>query len=278
MRLVDSHSHFDVHDFDADREAALARARDAGVDTQVLPAYVASGWERLRDVCAKHDGLHAAYGLHPVYLDEHHAEDLDALPGWIEREKPCAVGECGLDWFIEDPDRERQLAFLSRQLELAKDFDLPVILHARRAVDDVTAALRRVGGLRGVVHSFAGSEQQAEALVALGFCLGIGGPVTYERASRLRGVVATLPPDFLLLETDSPDQPMHGRRGGRNEPAFLVEVLRTVAALRGESEERVAEFTTANAERLFRIGTRGSGLGSRASTPNAAGSAGEYSV
>jgi TatD DNase family protein len=253
MRLVDSHSHFDVPEFDADRDAALARARDVGVDTQVLPAYVASGWQRLRDVCARYDGLHAAYGLHPVYLDEHRPEHLDALPDWIEREKPCAVGECGLDWFIEDPDRERQQAILARQLELAKDFDLPVILHARRAVDDVTAALRRVGGLRGVVHSFAGSEQQAEALFALGFHIGIGGPVTYERASRLRGIVAKMPAEFLVLETDSPDQPMHGHRGARNEPAFLVEVLRTVAALRGESEERVADFTTQNAKRLFSL-------------------------
>ncbi|HET7842852.1 MAG TPA: TatD family hydrolase [Xanthomonadales bacterium] len=251
MRLVDSHSHFDVADFDDDREAALARARAAGVDTQVLPAYVASGWERLRETCAGHDGLHAAYGLHPVYLDDHRPADLDALPGWISRERPCAVGECGLDWFIDRPDRERQRAILVRQLELAKDFDLPVILHARRAVDDVTAAIRRIGGLRGVVHSFAGSDQQADALFALGFHIGIGGPVTYERASRLRRIVANMPLEFLLLETDSPDQPMHGHRGARNEPAFLVEVLRVVAQLRGESEERVAEATTANAERLF---------------------------
>lgn len=253
MRLVDSHSHFDVRDFDADRNAALARARAAGVDTQVIPAYVASGWERLREVCAAHEGLHAAYGLHPVYLHEHRAEHLDALPGWIERERPCAVGECGLDWFIDNPDRDRQQAILARHLELAKDCGLPVILHARRAVDDVTAALRRVGGLRGVVHSFAGSVQQAEALFALGFHVGIGGPVTYERASRLRGIVARMPLEFLLLETDSPDQPLHGHRGARNEPAFLVEVLRTVAQLRGESEERLAEATTANAKRLFAL-------------------------
>ena len=211
------------------------------------------GWERLRGVCAAHEGLHAAYGLHPVYLHEHRAEHLDALPGWIERERPCAVGECGLDWFIDNPDRDRQQAILARHLELAKDCDLPVILHARRAVDDVTAALRRVGGLRGVVHSFAGSVQQAEALFALGFHVGIGGPVTYERASRLRGIVARMPLEFLLLETDSPDQPMHGHRGARNEPAFLVEVLRAVAQLRGESEEKVADATTANAKRLFAL-------------------------
>lgn len=253
MRLVDSHSHFDVADFDADRASALARARAAGVSRQVVPAVEAATWPTLKAVCAAHAGLHAAYGLHPMYLPLHRAEHLDALPDWIERERPVAVGECGLDFFVEGLDPDAQRHYFVRQLEIARDFGLPVIVHARRAVDEVIATLRRIGGLRGVVHSFSGSEEQARQLWKLDIHLGIGGPVTYERARRLRGIVSTMPIDRLLLETDSPDQPDADWRGRRNEPARLREVLRVVAQLRGEPEEQVAEATTANAERLFAL-------------------------
>ncbi len=251
MRLIDSHSHFDVADFDADRAEALARARAAGVAAQVVPAVEAATWPRLRAVCQAHPGLHAAYGLHPMYLPAHRPEHLDALPGWIERERPVAVGECGLDFHVEGLDADAQRHYFVRQLEIARDFGLPVILHARRAVEETIATLRRLGGLRGVVHSYSGSPEQARQLWQLGFYLGIGGPVTYERARRLRRLVATMPLEQLLLETDSPDQPDAGWRGRRNEPARLRDVLRAVAALRGESEERIAEATTANAARLF---------------------------
>ncbi|MFN3841700.1 MAG: TatD family hydrolase [Rehaibacterium terrae] len=251
MRLIDSHSHFDVADFDADRAEVLARAQAAGVAAQVVPAVQAATWPTLKAVCEAHPGLHAAYGLHPMYLPAHRPEHLAALPGWIERERPVAVGECGLDFHVEGLDADTQRHYFVRQLEIARDFGLPVILHARRAVEETIATLRRIGGLRGVVHSFSGSQEQARQLWQLGFHLGIGGPVTYERAQRLRRLVAAMPLDQLLLETDSPDQPDAGWRGRRNEPARLRDVLRVVAALRGESEERIAEATTANTARLF---------------------------
>ena len=253
MRLFDSHSHLDVDAFDADRDAVLDRAESAGVVAQMLPAVDHDTWPQLRAVCASRPGLYAGYGLHPCYLDRHRPGHLAALRDWIERERPHAVGECGLDYYDDAPDREAQAFYLHGQLELAKEFDLPLVLHARRAVEDVILALRRVGGLRGVVHSFAGSEEQARQLFDLGFLLGIGGPVTYERARRIRRVVAAMPLDFLMLETDAPDQPNAGRRGERNEPAFLVEVVECVASLRGTSPEAVAEATFANAARLFAI-------------------------
>ena len=253
--LIDSHSHIDAHEFDADRDAVLARARDAGVGRQIVPAIAVSWFEKLRELCRSESGLHPAYGLHPMYLAEHRPEHVDELAAWIERERPVAIGECGLDFYIEGLDRDTQYAYLDRQLELARELDLPVILHARRAFDEIAAAIRRVGGLRGVVHSFSGSEEQARQLWKLGFHLGIGGPVTYERAKRLRAIVATMPTEWLVLETDSPDQPLAGHRGQRNEPAFLVDVLAVVAGLRGESRESVAAATTRNAERLFGLAT-----------------------
>lgn len=251
MRLYDSHSHLDAPEFDADREAVIGRAEAAGIAQQLVPAVAFRTWPALKATCALRPGIKAAFGLHPMYLAEHRPEHLDALPDWIERERPAAVGECGLDFFIEGLDPESQRRYFVRQLEIARDFRLPVVLHARRAVDEVIATIRRVGGLRGVVHSWSGSEEQAAQLYRLGFSLGIGGPVTFERAQRLRRTVATMPIEHLLLETDSPDQPDAGRRGQRNEPAFLVDVLREVARLRGEDESVVAEATRRNAEALF---------------------------
>lgn len=251
MRLYDSHSHLDAPAFDGDREAVVARAEAAGVVRQLVPAVAFRTWPALRDTCALRPGLRAAYGLHPMYLDEHRPEHLDALPGWIERERPAAVGECGLDFFVAGLDPEAQRRYFVRQLEIARDVGLPVVLHARRAVDEVIATIRRVGGLRGVVHSWSGSDEQAAQLFRLGFSLGIGGPVTFERAQRLRRTVATMPIDHLLIETDSPDQPDAARRGQRNEPAFLVDVLREVARLRGVDPAIVAEATDRNAEALF---------------------------
>jgi len=251
--LVDSHSHLDAPEFDDDRDAVLARARAAGVTRQIVPAVNAAGWPKLRDLCAREPGLMPAYGLHPMYLDDHREADLATLREWIERERPVAVGECGLDFFVEGLDPVRQALFFDGQLRLARDFDLPVVVHARRAVDQVMAAIRRFGPLRGVIHSYPGSLDQAKRLFDLGFLVGIGGPVTYDRANRLRTLAATLPIECLLLETDAPDQPDSDHRAQRNEPARLVRVLDTVAALRGMAPAELAAGTTANAERLFRL-------------------------
>ena len=249
--LFDSHSHLDAPEFDPDREAVIGRAEAAGVYQQLLPAIDHAGWPKLKAICASRPGLHAAYGLHPMFLDRHRPEHLVSLLEWIERERPTAVGECGLDYFVEGLDPQLQRHYFRRQLEIARDFDLPVIVHARRSVEEVTATIRNVGRLRGVIHSYSGSEEQARQLFGLGFLLGIGGPVTYARANRLRRIVASAPLEQLVLETDSPDQPDSLHRGARNEPSFIVTVLETVASLRGLDAGLVGDATRENAERLF---------------------------
>lgn len=249
--LYDSHCHLDAAEFDLDRDHILVRAQAAGVTRQLIPAVRRDAWPGLKTLCAAHPGLRPAYGMHPMFLEHHRPEHLGELALWLDAERPAAVGEIGLDFFMPGLDPEAQRYFFNAQLALAREFDLPVVLHARRAVDEVIAALRRVGGLRGVVHSWSGSDEQARQLFALGFCLGIGGPVTYERAQRLRRTVATMPLDCLLLETDAPDQPGAGQRGQRNEPAHLPEVLEVVAQLRKQPPEAVAAATVANALRLF---------------------------
>ncbi|MFC4727542.1 TatD family hydrolase [Coralloluteibacterium thermophilus] len=251
--LIDTHSHLDVDAFDADRDAVLAAARAAGVRRHVVCATHAAAWPRLRAVCDRHPGLYPAYGLHPMYLEHHRPEHLDALADRLARERPVALGECGLDHYVETLDRDAQLRCFDAQLELARANDLPVVVHARRAVESVIQRIRRIGGLRGVVHSYAGSPEQARQLFDLGFLIGIGGPVTYPRAQRLRRLVADMPLDFLLLETDAPDQPDADWRGRRNVPARLETVLHCVAALRREAPEAVAAATTANAVRLFAL-------------------------
>lgn len=257
MRLVDTHCHLDDRAFDDDRDAVLERARDSGVEDIVVPAIDAANWVAVRMLCDTRSGVFAAYGLHPLCLGAHRPEHLDALRDWIGRERPVAVGECGLDYFVEGLDRDAQQAIFDAQLRIARDFDLPVIVHARRAVDAVIASLRRIGGLRGVVHSFSGSLQQAEQLWTLGFRLGLGGPVTYPRANRLRRLAVTMPIEHLVLETDAPDQPGAGHQGARNEPCHVLDVARTIAELRGVAMEAIADATSRNARDLFDLPERG---------------------
>ncbi|MCF7220605.1 TatD family hydrolase [Marilutibacter chinensis] len=249
--LVDSHCHLDAPEFGVDRRDVIARARAAGVTRQIVPAVSAASWPGLREACRLAPGLHAAYGLHPMYLAEHRPEHLVQLRDWLQREHPVAIGECGLDYFVEGLDHDAQGHYFDAQLRLAREFDLPVIVHARRAVDAVIAAIRRFGPLRGVVHSFSGSPDQARRLHTLGFLIGLGGPVTYPRANRLRRIAAEVPIESLLLETDAPDQPDADIRGQRNEPARLTHVLGTIATLRNMVPDELARATTANAERLF---------------------------
>jgi TatD DNase family protein len=253
MQLIDSHCHLDAEEFDGDRMAVLQRATLAGVHDQVLPATTAAGWDKLRDICRIAPGLWPAYGLHPVFLAQHQPLHLRQLRDWIERERPCAIGECGLDYFVAGLDHQQQHEYFRAQLVLAREFSLPLIVHARRAVDAVIAMIRQVGQLRGVVHSFSGSPEQAAQLDKLGFMIGLGGPLTYPRANRLRRLLASLPLQQLLLETDAPDQPDVDIRGQRNEPARLPAILECVAALRGQPAAEIARQTSANARRLFAL-------------------------
>lgn len=249
--LVDTHCHLDVAEFDADREAVVARARAAGVHAQVVPAIDHAGWPGLKAACAAHAGLHSAYGLHPMFLAMHQPAHLQALETWIERERPVAVGECGLDFYVEGLDRDAQARYFDAQLAIARAHALPVVVHARRAVEAVIAAFRRHPGTRGVVHSYGGSPEQARQLWDLGIHLGIGGPVTYPRANTVRRVAATIPIEQLLLETDAPDQPLSTHRGQRNEPARLVDVCAAIADLREMDAAELAAATTRNAVALF---------------------------
>lgn len=252
--LIDSHVHLDFPAFDHDRAAVLSRAAAADVQQLVIPGVAASGWGRIRALCAgQPTRLFAAYGIHPLHVDATSPAAIATLPDWLTEHAAHAVGEIGLDFHVAGTDPGAQRQCLAAQLAIARDLGLPVILHARQALEEIILTLRKHPGVRGVVHSFSGSEEQAHRLHDMGFLLGIGGVVTYPRAQRLRRIVARLPADQLLLESDAPDQPGIAHRGERNEPAFVAEVAACIATLRGEPVAALAAATSANARALFRL-------------------------
>lgn len=255
MTLIDSHCHLDLSAFDADRNQVIQDAAAAGVSDIIVPAVEAAGWEKLQSLVEQTQPLaiHAAYGLHPMFEQQHAEQDLHLLERQLSSSLCVAVGECGLDFFVEGYDRNRQLHFFTGQLDLAVQFQLPVIIHSRKSLDIVLKELRLRPGLKGVVHSFSGSFQQAKQLIELGFYLGFGGPITYPRAKKLRRLVSELPLQSLVLETDAPDQPDVEHRGHRNVPARLPQIAECVAQLRGVDINDVASTTTENCRQLFSL-------------------------
>jgi len=252
MPFIDSHTHLDFLAFDIDRSQVINRALKAKVSKIILSATTAQGWQGLGAIVEKYPSqCFSAYGLHPMFMIEHQAKHLADLPQYLKTENVVAVGEIGLDYFISKPDKQAQLELFLAQLDIASEMDLPVIIHARKSLDIILKYLRRYPSLRGSIHSFSGSEQQARQLIDLGFYLGFGGPITYTRATKLQKLVKILPLESLLLETDSPDQPDASHYGMRNEPAFLPKVAETIATLRGIKIEDVAKVTTDNAIKLF---------------------------
>lgn len=253
MQLIDSHCHIDVEEFEPDRQAVLDRAHANGITDIIVPAVDQAHWKQLRVLTDTQAGLHPAYGLHPMYMAVHQTEHIQQLDAWLDENPAVAVGECGLDFYIPEYNSEAQIKLFEAQLQIARNHHLPVIIHCRKAMDQVLQLLRRIKPLTGVLHSFNGSRQQADQAMELGFKFGIGGPITYERAKKMRTLIAVLPQETLLLETDAPDQPISGHQGKRNEPALMVHVLNALAETRGESVEDVARYTTENAQRLFHL-------------------------
>jgi len=251
--LIDTHCHLDAGEFDRDRDAAYERARAAGVETQVVPAVTRANFDDVASTCRRYAGCLPAWGLHPVYIPVHRDDDLTALRLQIECWRPVAVGEIGLDLFVPDLDFATQERFYVEQLKIARDYDLPVLLHCRRANDQILKYLRRIPVKGGIAHAFNGSDRQAEAFIRLGFKLGFGGAFTWERASNLRRLARELPLEAIVLETDSPDIPPQWVGKGRNEPAELARIARVLAELRGTSEEEIAVQTTANALAVLQL-------------------------
>jgi TatD DNase family protein len=269
---IDTHSHLDAPEFERNGLVAgilIARSAIENVVMSVIPAVEKRNFDTVRELA---HAQRQAYGLgiHPLYVPQAHEDDLKYLDEQLllHRDDPrlVAVGEIGLDFFVPElctPDmREKQTLFYRAQLKLAKQHGLPVILHVRRSADGLLKALRQIGSHGGIAHAFNGSEQQAMQFYEMGFCLGFGGTVTYERSQQIRALAKSLPPEAIVMETDAPDIPpqwiyataeerLNGKPQGINSPLELPRIGAVLAELRGVSATAWAEQTTANALRVL---------------------------
>ncbi len=265
IRLCDSHCHLDFAEFDSIRTQVLEGCVKIGVEAIVIPGVVAQQWPKILQLCrrqsqARSPLLSAALGLHPCFVDRHGADDLQELERLVSlsrveprrSQRVVAIGEIGLDFWRPDSDRQEQTELFVAQLALAKRFDLPVLLHVRKAHDEVLKQLRLSSlAAGGIVHAFSGSLQQAEQYIALGFKLGVGGAVTYPRATRLRSTLKQLGAAHWVLETDAPDMPMSGRQGQLNRPDYMLQVLGVVAELLQLPAPELARQLWLNTERVL---------------------------
>ncbi len=259
MPLFDTHVHLEMAEFDADRASVLARARAAGVTLFLNAGSEPEANRRAQALAMAEPDVVAAAGYHPHEAARLTPEAWKELPDALAADKVVALGECGLDYHVfpdlPAPDREAQQEVFARQLELARVFELPLIVHVREAEDDALALLTRLGPFPagGVFHCYAGGTEHLDAALGLGFHLGFGGTVTYPKAEGVRAALRAAPAERLLLETDAPYLPPQTRRGQRNEPAYLSEIAAAAASVRGVEAGALAAQAGDNARRLFRV-------------------------
>ena len=256
--LIDTHCHLDATEFNADRDAVAKSAQIAGVGMIVVPAVSRENFQQVIELSNQYAHCSMALGIHPMYVDSAQPSDLALLKQLITAQlaasnsKLVAVGEIGLDFFVTQQNRETQEYFFTEQLKIAVEFNLPVILHVRRAIDDVLKYLRKYKVQGGIAHAFNGSAQQAEAFAKLGFKLGFGGAMTYPRALKIRELARTLPLECIVLETDAPDiAPEWIGTKGRNNPAQLAKIAQTLADLRSQEVTQIIEVTGKNAVQIL---------------------------
>ena len=257
--LIDTHCHLDAHEFSEDRDAVVQAALKAQVSKILIPSVTSSNFAMVRQCCSRYPSCLPAYGIHPLYVDQASEHELVNTREWLLSElsgafPPVAVGEIGLDFFVPDIDPARQEHYFIEQLKIAREVELPVLLHIRRAIDQVLKCLRRIPVRGGIAHAFNGSRQQANEFIKLGFKLGFGGAMTYPRATRIRQLATTLPLESIVLETDAPDIPpiwLTGLPNPRNSPQQLLPIAQTLAELRSLNVAQIIETTGANAHAVI---------------------------
>jgi TatD DNase family protein len=246
--MIDSHCHLDFRCFDHDRAEVLNRCRSLEIDTIVIPGTQASHWQKQIDLCHLYPQLRFALGLHPYFLDRFESVHLVQLSHLLNQfqNNVLAVGEIGLDTHI-DVDWNLQLQVFEQQLLIAEEHMLPVILHHRNSHNELIRILKAKKFTQGgIVHAFSGSLQEAKTYIDLGFKIGVGGGITYSRASKTRKTIAQLPLNCLVLETDAPDMPLMGKQGQRNSPEYLPEIVESLFALRNETKQQLLQACSHN--------------------------------
>ena len=250
--LIDTHCHLDAAEFDADRDDIAQQALQQGVTKIVIPSIARDNFDAVIALCCRYKHCAYALGIHPMYVDSATIDDIAILHAYVKQNNPVAIGEIGLDYFVTKNNIALQTYFFTEQLKIARQFDLPVILHVRHAVDEILKYLRKYQVAGGIAHAFNGSFQQAEQLIELGFKLGFGGAMTYSRALKIRELALKLPLEAIVLETDSPDIPPEwvGAKG-RNSPLELPRIAQVLADLRQVNVSQVLDITGANALKVL---------------------------
>jgi TatD DNase family protein len=255
MNLVDTHCHLDWNSFDADRETVIDRAAQAGVTRMITIGVDAPSSRRAIEIAEAHDAVYTAVGVHPNDCAEFNTAQLNDIRSLAQHPKVVAIGEIGLDYYWHKVDRTVQARAFRAQLELAAELNKPVIIHSRDAAPDVLTILeefaQRAVGSTGTLHSYFDDLAIAQRAFAIGFYIGVTGPLTFKKAEREREIIKQVPLDRILIETDAPFLTPVPHRGERNEPAFVKHIAETLARVRGQSIEEVARQTTYNAEKLF---------------------------
>ena len=252
--FFDTHAHYDDEAFDADREELLAAMPENGVGLILDPGCDVKSSERALALAGRFGHVYAAVGIHPEELSGLREGDLERIAELAKDPRCRAIGEIGLDYYWDAGRKEEQKALFIRQLELALERDLPVIVHDREAHGDCLEIVSRFERLRGVFHCYSGSAEMAEQLLRRGWYLGFDGPVTYKNARKALEVLAICPPERMLIETDSPYLSPVPMRGKRNDSRNLQYVVRKIAEIKGMTEQQVAAVTEENGRRLFAIG------------------------
>ena len=254
IELFDTHCHLDFDVFDDDRKQLIDKSVEAGIQGILVPGTIKDGWRVIRQIAATNEQVYSSLGLHPMFLDRHEEKHLKDLEMAVSIKPLWAVGEIGLDYFIKSLDKGVQNKYFRAQLSIAKTAGLPVILHVRKAHDDVLRHLRTMNFPNGgFVHAFNGTMDHAKRYADFGFKLGFGGAVTYPRAIKLRDLLKALPLSWLVLETDAPDMRPLTCESDRNTPLHLLDNFKAVVALREESAFEVAEATTRNARTVLNL-------------------------
>ncbi len=255
--MIDTHCHLDFQAFEQDRATVIERSKLNGVTQIVVPAVSAATFKQTIKVCQQYSELELALGLHPIFIKEHQPQDLNELDELVTKHRPIAVGEIGLDFFQADLNndkvKEKQTVFFTKQLIIAKQHKLPVIIHNRKAHDLCINVLTKIGSRGGIIHAFNGSIQQAHKYIELGFVLGFGGMLTFERSSKLRNLAKQIPLESIVLETDAPDMTVAQHKGERNSPEYLPFIQQALASTKQLSPDTIAQVTSANAKRVLNI-------------------------
>ena len=252
--LFDTHCHFNDVVFDNDRDSLMNLASQVGVKGMLLPGTTKESWRKIRQLSSLHKPLHCALGLHPFFVEIHQKNDLRSLELAVATPPISAIGEIGLDFQVKELDKQKQVVFFRSQLQIANVAHLPVVLHVRKAHDEVLKHLRIINfRFGGFVHAFNGSMEQAKRYIDFGFKLGFGGAMTYPRAVKLRSLASELPLNSIVVETDAPDMKPITCQGNRNTPIHLVDNFKTLCELRHETPSKISQQTTENACQILDI-------------------------